>query len=208
MALNPVANPSDYDFITIGGVHSLPCLVPEAKREFKWDVKSGKGAQGATVTYVGVEPMKFAVTFYLWDEGITGGTGTADNPFEVGGRDHFAEWKAFVQILGYDPTKQAIKAVDFYHPSFDDMIPPLRSVVVEGISTLKHEGKGLYSRTVDFLEYFPPPPKSAVSTPTASDSTNTRGPKKPPGTPPDPTVAALDKELGDEIKKAKALGPI
>lgn len=165
--VNPIENPQAWDYLTVAGVNS-PLIKGkvDAKRNYKWDVKEGKGTQGATETFVGQPPVKFSVTFYLWLV------------------DDFKLWDTFRALLKYDPTKKDAQAVDIYHPALADI--DLKSVVVENISTVTYEGQGEYNVTVDFLEYTVPPKKSAVSTPNKSNAqdpnqyTSTVG-----GTPPD-----------------------
>jgi hypothetical protein len=180
--LNPIDNPQSWDVIQIGQSTSPGvCIVRECKRPFEFEVKKGKGSFGATVTFVGRPPAKVSIEFLLWEA------------------LHFTHWDNFRPLLKYDPTKKAVQAVDVYHPSFDDI--DFRSVVVESIGSIVHKGKGLYSITVEVLEYFPAPKVSAVSTPTMSQQTQ---PDTTPGTQPDPVVAQMQKEFGDLANRATA----
>lgn len=197
--INPLEKAEQWHFFTIAGVRSPGgAIVGEGKRKHEWDVKRGKGAQGATMTYVGIAPMDFSVTVQLWDAGDRGDVYYPD-------LDHFALWDAFLPLLKYDPTKKTPTAIDFYHPSFEGL--GLRSVVCESVSNLQHKGKGLYEVKLDFLEYIPPPPSSAVATPSSSDS-QTRNPGKtgPVGTVPDPAVVGAQAELDTALAKAKEKG--
>lgn len=179
-SINPIDNPQAWDTVTIGQVQSPGvCKVTGFKRQNEWDIKKGKGTLGATTTYVGKPPAKGSITFQLW---------TAF---------HFAEWDEFRPLLKYDPTKKAVQAVDIYHPSLADI--DLNSVIVENIGAIEHEGQQLYTITVDFIEYFPAPKKSAVGTPTSS-STTQKG--TTPGSPPDPIADAQQKEIAALLKKA------
>lgn len=152
--VNPISNPQAWDFITVAGVNS-PIIKGklDCKRTYKWDVKEGKGTQGATETFVGVPPVKFSVTFYLYLV------------------DDFRKWDEFRALLTYDPTKKDASAVDIYHPSLADI--GVKSVVVESIGAVTYEGNGEYNVTVEFLEYTVPPKASAVSTPKKSDAQGT-----------------------------------
>lgn len=180
--LNPIDNPQAWDVIVIGSATSPGiCKVSEFKRAFEWDVKKGKGTFGSTVTFVGRPPAKGSITFYLW---------TAQ---------HFTDWETFRPLLKYDPTKNTVKAVDIFHPSLADI--GISSVVTESLGNIVHEGNQLYSVKVDFLEYFPPPKKSAVSTPNTSDP-NTGGKNKS-----EPTAQSADEaQAGALLDKAAALG--
>lgn len=181
-ALNPIDQPQLWDYITIGQKNSPGyCELSEFKREQEFDVKKGKGTVGATVTFTGKPPVKGTIKFFLWTS------------------DHFEEWESFRPLLKYDPTKKAVQAIDIYHPALADI--DVKSVVCEGIGSIVHEGKQMYSCTISLLEYLPPPKKSAVSTPTGSQSIQkTNG--NPPGTPPDPIADAQQKQIAELLKKA------
>ncbi len=178
--INPIIEPQAWDNIYIGQVKSPGiAIVTGFKRDNEWDVKKGKGTVGATITYVGKPPAKGNVVFQLWQP------------------VHFIEWESFRPLLLYDPTKKAPSPVDIYYPSLADL--GITSVVVESIGAIEHQGKQLYTISVDFLEYFPPPKKSAVSTPAGSKSTQ-KG--TTPGTPPDPIADAQQAEIAALLKKA------
>lgn len=148
-ALDPITNAAAWDAVEVGGVEAPGiCILSGWKRAHEWDQKKGKGGLGATITFVQRPPAKGSIEFLLWLP------------------SHFVEWKEFRQQFKYDPTKQEPQAVDIYHPSLDDI--GIHSVVCEDIGAIIHKGKGKYSITVALLEYFPPPPKSAVGTPTQS----------------------------------------
>lgn len=148
-ANDPISFPQNWDVVFIGGVLSPGrCEVSEFKRVHEFDVKKGKGTLGATITFVGRPPAKGSIKFYLWTP------------------THFADWDNFRPLLKYDPTKQAVQAIDIFYPSLADI--ELNSVVCESIGNIVHEGKQLYSITCEFLEYFTPPQTSAVSTPTTA----------------------------------------
>ena len=193
-AINPIQNPGAWDYLVISGVQS-PLLKDgklEAKREYKWDVKEGKGAKGATETFVGVPPVKFSATFVL---------------FTVG---DFAAWDNLKYILTYDPTKtttttpaapatgkagapagstsgddtapaasttsstvpanaNGAPAFDVYHPTLADL--GISSVVTVSIGGVVYVGDGEYNATVELMEFTVPPQSSAVATPTSATPT-------------------------------------
>lgn len=182
MTLSPLTSPQAWDVLQVGQSMSPGvAIVGEVKRAAEWDVKKGKGTYGAFVTYVGRPPGKASVKFLLWLP------------------RHFTEWETFRPLLKYDPTKKAVQAVDVFHPAWSDI--DFKSVVVESVGSIVHEGKGLYSITVEFLEYFPPPKRSAASTPTRSDPTKDG---TTPGTQPDPVADAQQKEIAALLKQAAA----
>lgn len=152
--LNPIDSPQVWDVVVISGV-TCPGIMKDGnlgewKRSHDFDVKKGKGTVGATVTFTSKPPAEGTITFLLWTP------------------DHFAQWDQFLPLLKYDPTKQTVSAVDIYHPALDAI--DVASVVTTKIGNINHDGKQLYSLPVDFLEYFPTPNLSAVSTPTGATS--------------------------------------
>ncbi|HTQ44188.1 MAG TPA: hypothetical protein VMI75_15620, partial [Polyangiaceae bacterium] len=64
---NPIRQPEAWYTIVLAGVKSPGvCEVKEWKRHHEWDVKKGKGAFGATLTYVQRPPAKGNIEFKLW----------------------------------------------------------------------------------------------------------------------------------------------
>lgn len=179
-AVNPIEYPEQWDRVVVGGVTSPgKAEVGEFKRAHEWDVKKGKGTLGATTTFVGRPPAKGTVTFELWTI------------------QHFIDWETFRKALLYDPTKQNVQAVEIYHPSLADI--GIHSVVTENVGNAIKAGKGKWTIAVEFLEYFPAPKKSAVSTPSGS-TTTTSG--STPGTQPDPIADAQQKEIAALLAEA------
>lgn len=183
-AVDPINFPQVWDAVFVGGQFSPGvCQLSGFKRAFQFDVKKGKGALGATVTFVQRPPAEGTIKFLLW------------LPF------HFGQWDQFRPLLKYDPTKKAVQAIDIYHPSLNDL--EITSVVCKSIGAIEHEGNQLYSITVEVLEYFPPPKASAVSTPSTSTGTSPGG-SSSPGTQPPNAQDAQQKEIADLLKQAQA----
>lgn len=180
-AVNPLDNPEAWDSVQISGQPSPGlCKLSGFRRNFEWDVKKGKGTIGGTVTFVGRPPAKGSITFKLWTPA------------------HFAQWDLFRPLLKYDPTKKAVQAVDLYHPSLADV--DMNSFVTENVGAIEHDGNGLYTIAVDFLEYFPPPKASAVSTPSGSTNTTTKSGAGKPN--PQPVLDAQEEEIRTLLKTA------
>ncbi len=179
---NPITDPVGCDVVVIGGVVS-PGLAEigdfKTKREF--DVKKGKGTFGSTITFVGRPPSTGSIKFFLWEAA------------------HFDAWSTFRAQFKFDPTKKAIQAIDIFHPSLTEI--DMNSFVCEGIGGWKHEGKGLYSITVDLLEYFPPPPKNATGTPSGSTS---KGSANKSGKSDDPIADAQQAEIKKLLAEANS----
>ena len=190
--VDPIANPQAWDHITVSGVNS-PLLKDgkiDSKREYKWDVKEGKGAKGATETFVGVPPAKINCTFVLWTP------------------KDFATWDSLAYILTYDPTKstttttpaapakakagttpdpstpaattstvvpanaKGAPAFDIYHPALAAI--GVTSVITVSIGAVSYVGNGEYNVSIELMEFTIPPTTSTVATPaTAQPGTPT-----------------------------------
>lgn len=164
MSLNPYVSPYDFDYIKIGGVRS-PGVIPRGgmsgfSRGHEWDIKKGKGAHGATITYVQRPPSKGKIKFLLPTE--------AD----------YDAWTSFQLLFKYDPTKKKPQAVDIFHPVLADI--DVKSVVCVDLPARQVTDDGLWYCEVEFLEYFPPPKKSAVGTPSTSSTNSSSTANTPP----------------------------
>lgn len=191
-AVNPIDHPQYWDVVEIAGVKSPGyCEVGEFKRQHDFDVKKGKGTVGGTLTFVQKPPAEGSIKFYLWDNGTLGT-----------GHNHFDEWDNFLPLLKYDPTKRSVQAVTIWHPSLDAI--DVANVVCTKIGNPVHEPPkaGMYSITVDFLEYFPPPKASAVSTP--STSKGNAGPPATPGAQPPTAQDEYQKQIAALLAQAEA----
>ena len=173
-ALDPINYPEAWDTVRIGQT-TCPGIaeIGDIKTKNEFDVKRGKGVYGSTLTFVGRPPSHFSVTFKLWLA------------------QHFPAWDLFRPLFKYDPAKKAIQAIDIYHPALADI--ELTSVVCEGIGAIHHEGQGLYTIVVDFIEFFPAQKTSSVGTPTGSSPGKGANGDKPPGG--DPIADAQQAEI-------------
>ena len=178
----------------VQGVRS-PGIIPRGgisghDREQKFEVKEGKGTAGATETFNGRPPVKFTIKFQLWLPA------------------HFAAWGTFRPLLKYDPLKSPKeRAISIYHPALAEN--EIGEVVVTKIGGLTAaDDKGLSERTIEFLEYAPPPNASVTSTPGATKYTTGKGDPNGNGTPgnqPDPAVVKLQQKAAALAKQAEDL---
>ncbi len=119
--LDPILNPTWWDVVNVAGVVSPGlCEVGEFTKGNEWDVKKGKGSDGATLTYVQRKPAKGKLKFYLWTS------------------QHFVQWSTFYANFKYDPTKKDVQAVEIFHPSLAAI--ELHAFVTEDITNIVHEG--------------------------------------------------------------------
>lgn len=187
---DPITDPGSWDYATIAGVPT-PGLIPQGgltfAREHKWDVKVGKGTDGATETYNGKPPAEGKLKLQFWTP------------------EHFAAWDAFsALLLTYDATKKAPTPATIYHPS----LVPLRisAVVVKKVGSVQHAGHGLYEVEVELLEYTPPPKSSAVSTPTGAANDDAENEAEKPLTPFQKKVLQRTQKIGDLFKQLTGAG--
>ena len=180
---NPIDNPADWQSIQIGGLVYDYVKVSGFKRDFEWDIKSGKGAKGGTSTFTGVHPSKGVVEFYAWMP------------------EHFDTVGNIVQMMNYDPTKKSTQAITIWHPALVEV--GVFEVTCAGIEIWEESSNGLYTRKIDFIEYKPAPKVSAVATPAnATDGAASTG--DPPGAPgyvEDPAIKEAKKPFDDAAKE-------
>jgi len=151
-----------------------------------WDVKTGKGAKGASITLTNQPPSKGSITW------------TIGGQFA---RLHFSQWAEFLPRFKYAPDKNAsTNAVAVYHPALADL--GVTSVVVEEIGMWQHMGRVKYERKIDFIVWTPPPAASIVSTPTRASETSGSSPK---GSQPDPVADAEQARIAALLKQAQGL---
>ena len=185
---NPIANPQDYDVCKIDGIENPGIIarggVTGFKRETEWDVKKGKGTKGGTATLSQLPPAKGSIKFLLWTD------------------FHFQAWDDIYRgMFKYDPTKKTKNAVDIYHPALAKL--DIHSVVTESIGPETYESPGLWSITVELLEYLPAPPKSIVSTPNGSTSKGSSA-SNGSGKSDDPIADAQQAEIKRLLAEAQA----
>jgi len=185
--LNPIDNAQDYDFCEVDGEENPGIIAPGGvtgfKRDTEWETKKGKGTKGGTATLVQLPPAKGSIKFLLWTAA------------------HFEAWdQTFRKQFKYDPTKKTKNAVDIFHPILAKQ--DVHSVVTESIGPETSEGQGLWSITIDLLEYLPPPKKTVTGTPGGSGG---KGGAKANGTgkADDPIADAQQKEIAKLLEEAK-----
>lgn len=184
--INPIDDPQAYDVLTVNGVDCPGIVAPGGivgfSRDAEWDVKKGKGTKGGSETLSQLPPAEGSIKFLLWTP------------------EHFEVWdESFRALFKYDPTKKSKDAIAVYHPTLAKN--DVNAVVTKSIGPETSEGQGLWSITVELLEYLPPPKKSAVGTPKSSGG---GGGSKANGTgkSDDPIADAQQAEIAALLKKA------
>ena len=121
-------------------------------RQFKYDTKDAPGTQGAVITYRGSRPSKGKFKFSFW---------TAN---QIAAFD--ANILPLFQIDGTKKTPLPVDVLQVLLASVD-----IFAVTTEVLKGYEHEGQGLWSFTIDWLEYAPPKKKNVTSTPTNTITT-------------------------------------
>ena len=141
---NPVDNEDLYNAIVYGGVRSPGVVtITGHDRKVKWDIKSGPGMKGATMTKSTEEPVQFTCSFYLAD------------------KDDFDAWDAFKALVDSTVNGKTPKALDIYHPDLAEQ--GIKSAVKDTTAGTLHDGKGGQTKVVKFIEYFPPKPSGGTA---------------------------------------------
>lgn len=174
-------------YFTLRGMPSPGTIARGGVRGFKrptgWDEQRGKGTQGATLILKDAPPCKGSITLQLIGPGGFYASGAPSTDF--------ASWDLFVSnVLAIAPAQQKSEGLAIYYPAFGSI--GLTTVVVESYSTPEHQGKNLYTATIEIIEWQPPPKTSIVSQP---KSTAADVPENDAPTPEDPRATALKKEI-------------
>jgi hypothetical protein len=88
--LDPITHPDAWQRLAFPKAQLITpglAIVGKFTRDNEYDVKAGKGTQGATETLKQQPPAKGTITFKAWIP------------------EHFAQWNAILDLLKFDPTK-------------------------------------------------------------------------------------------------------
>jgi len=162
------------DYILLGGAQSPGrATIVGAGSPRDWDIRKGYGFSGAFVIYTGDGLAKFKVQIDLWTAA------------------QFADWVRFAKLcLVKPPVGTKPKAMDISHPLLNMEPLKITSVVVEDCSQFTEDDDGMFSCTIDFLQYRAPMP--ALGKPLASIPNV----KKPTPTAQDEAEAQIQKLMG------------
>jgi hypothetical protein len=143
------------------------------KRETGWDIKKGKGTEGATLTLKDMPPCEGTFTNQL----IT--------PTDL------SDWDDFVYaVLSISTKDQQADGLSVFYPGLSSI--GLTAVVVKDYTPVIYMGGGKYHVSVTLIEWNPPPNISIVKTVAA-----TAPDQDMPDTPPteDPRITALQAQI-------------
>jgi hypothetical protein len=183
---NPFVDPFEFDYVTVAGqVSPGLCVVSGAGLKEGWEIKTGKGIAGATLTRTHRPPIEFSLEFTLWDEGS------------------WDAWEAFEPVFEYDPVKKIGNAVSISHPLLS--LRHITSAVTKEIGQRTHHGGGLWTVKIDMIQYSPPAKKNATGTPTGATSSSSGGGTAPGANTPQPTAQdEQQKEIDRLVKIAQS----
>ena len=184
LVINPLRVPAYYDKLNIAGLDNpgVFILISGGSRPYRWDRKSPAGSQGATSTYRGWDVSSgIKGKFVFW---------TADQI------DEFFE--SYLPLLQYDANKQSPAPVDIFHPALNTN--GVTAIQVDEIGPLVDDGNGkqMWSVTIEFSEFRPPPKKNATSTPNSAKTAPDGSSETKPSVEDD-----IDRELEKELEMAR-----
>lgn len=186
--LDPIRYGEAWHTVIVGGIQSPGvCEVKEWKRAHEWDQKKGRGAKGAVLTLIQKPPAKGSIEFKLWTS------------------KHFSQWDDFYMSLQYDPEKKKAQAIGLFHPSLAAI--DVTSAVTEFIGNPVHQGQGMYTITVEFIEFIVPASSSGVGTPTGSVDIGGNPPEAYAASPPpEDANDALSRRISNDYAELGRLG--
>lgn len=195
--VNPIDTPEAFYTCQVGGVQMPGVIGPDGfsgwELKSTYQVKKGKGVDGATITDTGDDLPTGKIKTQLWRNGVDGEG--QDDPNVPNDFDEDAD---FVRMLR--AARRAKHALDIVHPIVNGQ--EVTSVVCTSIGALTYVGSGLWTREFEFLKWVPQP-KAAGGTPAGSQDKDSNKPDNDSGTKtPDP-LDAEKQELQDKIKEAQ-----
>jgi hypothetical protein len=151
---NPFDDPREFDYVTVAGqVSPGVCVVSGAGLKEGWEVKTGKGIKGATLTRTHRPPIEFTLEFTLYDA------------------DTWDAWEAFESVFEYDPVKKTGNAVEISHPLLARR--HITSAVTKELGQPVYDPAATWWKVkIDMIQYSPPPKKNATGTPGGSTSSS------------------------------------
>lgn len=137
MTWTPLTSPVDH--VLLAGQRSPGIAdVQGAGSPRRWDIRRGYALSGARPVFRGMDVARFRVVLRLLTE--------AD-------WEAWHEWKVLVQ---QPPTGTRPRALDIWHPVLEEC--GISSAVVENVEQPVHDGTGLWTIAIAFIEFRPPQP--------------------------------------------------
>lgn len=149
------ANPDPWERVELGGFRLPGVARISGGLGRKLDVKNGSG-DGATITDTGYDPARFSIELRMWME------------------YHLTAWEQVVaQLLkprGTRPGRRP-EPLDIRHPALN--VHGIKSAFLERVGILEPAEHGIWTTTLQFLEFMPSKAATA-STPTSSKDSLTK----------------------------------
>lgn len=153
------------------------CDIDAADSLRKFEYREVRGADGAELTYVGLEPARFRIRFRLYTS------------------EHWAEWIAFKKVIFEPPTAKTPNAFDIWHPILVEQ--RIHRVVIENFVQPTQVEDGVWVAEIRCIEWRPL--RYALARVKGSKAT----PKKQ-ATPKQPSAAPTPPPLSPNQEKIKA----
>lgn len=160
----------EHNYVVVNGITSPgKAIITGANVKWKYDVKSAYGLEGATTVFHGRDISNFTLTISLW------------------AAVHFLQWAWFVKMLE-PPTPGIPLVVEMKHPALT--AADIKAVVVKELGQLERQSNGLWTSSIQCMEWRPPPKKPALVKPRGSIPGVEAGKVIPPKTEADIALAA------------------
>lgn len=148
----PGSAPSVYDQVTANGIASpgVARVTSDVVREYAWDRKQAPGAAGENITFRGLKLVTFTIECQLWTD------------------DLLSEWETWCGLWEWDPIKLAATPVEVFHPLLSERGVTVATATKIYAPKQSRPGDSLWIGKIEAMEWKPPPPKNATSSPKAA----------------------------------------
>lgn len=144
MSLRDAQDPTEWDRIVIDGVPLSAIVQIDGNKDTRLDVKEIPGADGASLTQVGVSPAPITIKLRF----LT--------------REALQEWADLVPSLQPKPGKTRPNAIPVYHPAL--AINGIKSLYLKSIGLVRVASPGGPAEVVSHWVEFLPPTKAGQKT--------------------------------------------
>lgn len=132
------------DWVSIGGQKSPGIATVKGGASLRdWEQRKGYGLSGASSVYTGDSLSDFEIEFKIWDNADLRGS-------------MFTEWYLFAQVLRKVPRGKRPKSFTIFHPMLAEV--GITRAVVTKVGQFSQDKDGIFTKTVNFLEYREPTP--------------------------------------------------
>ena len=147
-------NPLEYpvNFCLLGGQKSPGLfLIDKGSFKAKWQRAPQPGLAGEALRYLGEACVEFSGTVFL----VTA--------------YHWAQWDQWIKLFDRPKRGTVPRALSWWHPLTQCRTRPVREVVVDEYEIPKHQGGGLWTSTIQFVEHWVPKVAASKPEPAATE---------------------------------------